>query len=94
MDPIWGNVVLIIVILISFYLAFIRPNQVRDRKRRELLDALMVGDKVVTVGGLYGEIVKLTGDVAILKIAERVEVTIVRSAVKYLVDGEGLKKKH
>ncbi len=88
MDALWSNIALLVVILVTFYLAFIRPDKVAQKKRRQMLDNLLVGDRIVTVGGLYGEIVKLTKDTAIIKIAEGVDVTIVRSSVKYIVGNE------
>jgi preprotein translocase subunit YajC len=48
---------------------------------QEFLDALKVGDKVVTTGGLYGVVTRL-GDKAIqIQIADRVRVEVSRSAV-------------
>ena len=46
-----------------------------------MLEALKVGNRVITVGGIYGTIVSLTDEVVTLKIAEKVEIEVARSAI-------------
>ena len=46
-----------------------------------LLDSLKKGQKVLTIGGIHGEIVTLSEDTAVLRVAEKVEMTFARSAI-------------
>ena len=46
-----------------------------------MLNSLKVGTKIVTIGGIYGEITKITDDKISVKIADNVEIKILRSAV-------------
>ena len=42
-----------------FYFLLIRPQRKRDKEKRAMLDALKVGDKVVTIGGICGKVSKI-----------------------------------
>jgi len=69
------------LILGIFYLVILLPMRRRQKKVQEFLDALKVGDKVVTTGGLYGVVTKLGERALQIQIADRVRVEISRSAV-------------
>lgn len=46
-----------------------------------MLDALKKGDHIVTVGGIYGELVALKEDYVTLKVADKVEIKVSRSGI-------------
>lgn len=70
-----------IIMLVVFYFLLIRPQQKQQKKRDEMLQAIKKGDKVITVGGLHGEVVDAKGDVLTLRIADKVDVRISRSGI-------------
>ena len=71
----------IALVFAIFYFIILLPTKRRQKKLQEFLDALKVGDKVVTTGGLYGVVTKL-GDKALqMQIADRVRVEVSRSAI-------------
>ena len=49
----------LIIIIVLFYFMLIRPQRKRDKETKEMLNAMKVGDKVVTIGGICGKIVKI-----------------------------------
>lgn len=49
----------LIIIVVLFYFMLIRPQRKRDKETKAMLNALKVGDKVVTIGGICGKIVKI-----------------------------------
>ena len=61
----------------------------RVKRRAEFLANLKKGDKIVTIGGLYGIIVRLNEKTATIQIAEKVEVDIARSAVSHQQPARG-----
>lgn len=73
----------ILLVVIVFYFMVIRPQGQRIREHRAFIDGLKKGDKVVTGGGLVATIVRVpeTGDEIVLKLADGVEVTAVRSTI-------------
>ena len=69
------------LVLAIFYFVILLPMKKRQKKVQEFLQALKVGDRVVTSGGLYGSITKLTDESVQLQVAQNVRVEIARSAV-------------
>jgi preprotein translocase subunit YajC len=64
-----------------FYLLLILPMRKRQRALQQLLSNLKKGDRVVTSGGIYGEVVALNGTSVVVKIADNVKVKMARSAI-------------
>ncbi len=64
-----------------FYLLVFRPQQKQAKKQKEFLTNLKSGDRVVTSGGLHGEIKGLTDTTVTLEIADKVRVKVNRAAV-------------
>ena len=52
-----------------------------QQKRQRMLDSLKKGDKVVTIGGMFGVITAISEKKVTLKLAEDVEVDFARSAI-------------
>lgn len=75
-----------IIMFAVFYFILLRPQQAQQKKRREMLDSLKQGDKIVTVGGIHGEITALREDYLTLKVAENCEVKISRSGVGSVIE--------
>ena len=76
-----------VVLIAIFWFLLLRPQRQEQKKRDEMIKSLHRGDRVVTMGGMHGTIVDLNDDTAILRIADRVEVTISRTAVGQVQQG-------
>lgn len=74
----------LLLMLVVFYFLFYRPQKKEQKKRDEMLNNLKKGDRIVTVGGIYGTITGFGDDAVTLQIAEKVEVKISRGAVSKL----------
>ena len=65
----------------------IRPQQNQAKKHKEMLSALKKGDKVITNGGLIGEVVKAEEDSIKLKLNdEGVTVKVAREFIAKKID--------
>ena len=53
--------------ILIFYFLIIRPQKKQQQKLRNMLDALQVNDKVVTVGGVIGKVIKIKEDEVIIE---------------------------
>ena len=71
----------LIVIFAIFYFILIRPQQQRQKKHKDMLDSLKVGDKVITIGGIYSIIREIKGDVFTLEISKDIKINTTRSAI-------------
>jgi len=69
------------LVLAIFYFIILLPMRRRQKKVREFLDSLKVGDRVVTTGGIYGSITKLNDKSVQLQIADKVRIEVARSAI-------------
>ena len=70
------------VLIVFFYLLVIRPGNKDRQKREELLSAIKKGTKVVTAGGIHGEVVDATDkDTVVLEIAKNTKIKINRSSI-------------
>ncbi len=70
-----------VLVLAIFYFIILLPMKRKQKKVQEFLDALKVGDKIVTTSGLYGLIMKLNDRTVQLQIADKVRVEVARNAV-------------
>ena len=71
----------LVAMVIAFYFFLYRPQRAEQKRRDDMLATLHKGNKVVTVGGIYGEILEIKNNVIDLKIADKVVVKVTRSAV-------------
>ncbi len=77
-----GQAVLpILIMVVIFYFMLYRPQKKQQKQRQVLLNSLKKGQKVLTIGGIHGEIVTLSEETAVLRVAEKVEMTFARSAI-------------
>ena len=70
-----------VLVLAIFYFVILLPMKKKQKKVEEFLNALKVGDKVVTSGGLFGSIAKLGEQAVQLQIAPNVRVDVSRAAI-------------
>jgi preprotein translocase subunit YajC len=69
------------LVLAIFYFIILMPMKKRQKKVQEFLDALKVGDRVVTTGGIFGSIAKISDQSIQLQIAPNVRVDVSRAAI-------------
>lgn len=81
----WGPILIMVAV---FYFLLYRPQKNAQKKHKEMLDALKIGDRVVTIGGIYGTITGLEDKIIKLKVANNVEIELARSAINTNVASE------
>ena len=64
-----------------FYFMLYKPQKKEQQKRASMLGALKKGDKVITVGGMYGVVTAIDDKKIVLKVADKVEIDFVKTAV-------------
>jgi len=78
-DPV--SVVFLLLILGVFYVLMILPMQRKQKQHEAMLKALKKGDKIITNGGIHGTITQIKDHVVHLKIADKTEIIIDKSAI-------------
>lgn len=76
-----GPFIPLILIFAVFYFLIIRPQSKRNKAHQEYLRNLKRGDRVITGGGIYGQIAAISENVITLEIADDVRIKITRGAV-------------
>ena len=71
----------VIAIFAIFYFLLIAPMRKRQKALQALVENLNKGDKVVTNGGLHGEVAGVKDDVVMLTVADNVKVRVSKSAI-------------
>jgi preprotein translocase subunit YajC len=83
-----GFLIILVAMAGIMYLLLIRPQQAQKRRMQEMLDKLGPGDEVITIGGIYGDVVEVYDDKVVLEIAEDVHIEVTRRAIANLVPPE------
>ena len=83
-----------VLIVVVFYFMLIRPQRKKDKKVKDMLSNLKVGDRICTIGGLYGTITGLREDSVVLSIGtQNTPVVLARWAIRNVeavsVENEG-----
>ena len=72
-----------ILIFVVFYFMLIRPQRKKDKEAQNMLKNLKVGDRICTIGGFYGTIVRIKDDVLTIECGEaKTQMMIARWAVR------------
>ncbi|HLB79716.1 MAG TPA: preprotein translocase subunit YajC [Dongiaceae bacterium] len=72
----------LVLIFVVFYFLLIRPQQKKMKAHKAMVAAVRRGDRVVTAGGIIGQVSKVLSDTELqVEIAEGVRVRVVRSTV-------------
>jgi preprotein translocase subunit YajC len=77
----WLQLVPFALVLGIFYFIILMPMKRKQQKVQEFLDGLKVGDKVITTGGIYGQVTKLSNQAVQLQIADKVRIDVSRAAI-------------
>ena len=81
--------IMIILLFAVMWLFMIRPQRQQQKKMQEFRNSLKKGDKVVTAGGIYGEIIEVTEKTALIRVDGDVKLRVDKqSLVKDFSDTE------
>ena len=75
----------IIIIFVVMIAISLRTNSKEKKKREEMMNSIRKGTKIMTSGGILGEIAEVQKDQFLLKIANNVQIAISRTAVAQVI---------
>lgn len=78
----------LILLFVIFYFLLIRPQQKQQKQRKEMLKNVKKGDRIVTIGGVYGVIKEIDEKVISLNVADKLNLKYARAAIERIVRGE------
>ncbi|MDI1355605.1 MAG: preprotein translocase subunit YajC [bacterium] len=72
----------LIAIVVVFYFFMIRPQMKKAKDQKKYIEALKKGDKILTIGGIYGKIVEVREDATIImEVEDGTKMKISKNAV-------------
>ncbi|MBW6459657.1 MAG: preprotein translocase subunit YajC [Bacteroidales bacterium] len=71
----------LVLIILVFYLFFIRPQMKKSKDQRRFRENLKKGDKVITIGGIHGKIAEIDETTVVLEVGNQMRLTFEKSAV-------------
>lgn len=77
----FGSMIPLLLMILIFYFLLIRPQMKKTKEHKSMLAALQVGDRVVTSGGVHGEIKSITPETVTLQVDDKVKIKVDRSAL-------------
>jgi preprotein translocase subunit YajC len=77
----WVQLVPFALVLGIFYLLILLPMKRKQQKVQAFLDSLKVNDRVITTGGIYGQITRLDNQTVTLQVADKVRIEVARNAI-------------
>jgi len=76
-----------LVLIVVMLVVMIIPQRKRDKKVKDMLSALKQGDRVRTIGGIYGTISSIKDDVIVLSVGpDKVKLVFARGAISQVED--------
>lgn len=86
MNPNVMQIVILVVFVALMYFMLIRPQKKKDKAIQDMRNGLCVGDEIVTIGGIYGKIVKTKDETIVIQVgADRVKMEMAKWSVSSVV---------
>ena len=83
----FGSYGILIVLMIAMFAIMIIPQRRRDKKVKDMLSSLKAGDRVRTIGGIYGTIGSIKEDTIIMLVGpDKVKLVFARGAIAQVED--------
>ncbi len=78
---------MLIILMIALFAVMIIPQRKREKKRKDMLANLKPGDRVRTIGGIYGTITAIKDDVVTISVGpDKVRLVFIRGAIASVED--------
>lgn len=76
-----SQIVMLVLIVVVFYFFMIRPQMKKQKEAKKFVEAIKKGDKVVTIGGIFGKIVEVQETAYVIEVEGGNRLKILKSAV-------------
>ncbi len=74
------------LVFVIFYFLIIRPQNKKQKETKRMLAALKKGDRVVTIGGIRGQIHSIKDEIVVLKVDANTKLEMSRSAISNVTE--------
>ncbi len=77
----YGFLIVLVVMFAVFYFLIIRPQRKRQGEHQRLVEELQRGDRVITIGGIYGEIESVGEYDVVLKVEDGSKLKFLKNSI-------------
>ena len=78
---------MLIILMIALFAVMIIPQRKREKKIKDMLANLKPGDRVRTIGGIYGTVTAVKGDVVFVSVGpDKVRLVFTKQAIASIED--------
>ena len=77
----WIQFVPFAIVLAIFYFIILLPMKRKQQKVQSFLNSLKVNDRIITTGGIHGQITRLSDQTVQLQIADKVRIEVSKAAI-------------
>jgi preprotein translocase subunit YajC len=78
----WSTLIMIVLLILIFWLFFIRPQSKKNKEMQKFRENLKKGDHIVTIGGIHGKITDIDGNTVIIETEGQGKLRIEKSAIQ------------
>jgi len=72
-------------IFVIMYFLMIRPQKKKQKEKMEMLNAVEQGDKIITIGGIYGEVKQVKDNTVRVQIDDHTRVELAKSSISTII---------
>jgi len=76
-----GMIILLVAFFAIMYFLMIRPRQQQQKEHEEMTKELRSGDRVITAGGIYGQVEGVDEETVLLKVESGATMKVARASV-------------
>jgi preprotein translocase subunit YajC len=80
------SLLILVLLCVLLWFVLLRPQRRRVRQYQATVSAVAVGDRIMTTGGIYGDVVAIEGDQMTVAVAPGVELQMAKAAVSRRLD--------
>jgi preprotein translocase subunit YajC len=84
-SPLQFPIMMVILFAIMYFL-MIRPQKRKEKERKEMLNAVKSGERVLLTSGIIGEVVNVKESTLVVRIAENTKIECVRAAISQILE--------
>lgn len=77
----WSMWVMLILIIVVMWFFMIRPQRKQQKELQKFRDGLSKGDKIVTIGGIYGTVVEIKDKTLLIEVDSNVKIRVDKNSV-------------
>ncbi len=76
-----GMLLPLLLIFLVFYFFIIRPQKKKEEQRRKMIEAVKKGDRIVTIGGIHGKVVRVSDTTVLVQVDDNTKIRLEKSAI-------------